>query len=110
MLSAEQNSVQCPLKQQITAGKTLKWTFSKAYYVELIYALHEILNMKGGKITLKALFDTFNSLFGMEEFNYSHQFQQLKEHKRLSQTPLLDLLKQLLLQKMEAADEKQQKK
>ena len=74
---------------------------TKLDYVEWIYALHVILNLNGGKVTLQTLFDVFNPILGMDVKHYNQYFRSIKIRKKGDQTFLLDLEKQLLVQRIE---------
>ena len=55
-LLAEQHAPHCPLCREEKEQSPLKWTGSIAEWVELIYALHGVKRINGGKISLKELF------------------------------------------------------
>jgi len=95
---AEQTGVDCPLKQKT---QRLKWTVQKVDYVEWVYALHEILNLNGGKVTLDTLFDFFNPIFDMNPINFNQVFTAIKNRKKGDRTTLLNMQKTLLTRRME---------
>jgi hypothetical protein len=104
---AEQTGVDCPLKQK---SKRLKWTTKILDYVEWIYGLHEILNLNGGKVALKTLFDFFNPIFGIKITQFSGYFNAIKNRKKGDRSTLFDKQKELLTQRMEDADNTPSKK
>ena len=98
---AEQTGIDCPLKNK---SKRLKWTGKLLDYVEWIYALHEILNLEGGTVKLKTLFDVFNSVFGINLTAFSQYFKAIKDRKKGDRTTFLDMQKELLTRRMDETD------
>jgi hypothetical protein len=95
---------ECPLRKPEKSSRILKWTNKTVDYVEWIYALCEVLNLNGEKVTLKTLFGVFNGLFGIDVKEYSLYFTGIKNRKKGDRTSFLDLQKQLLIRRMEEAD------
>ena len=104
---AEQTGIDCPLKPNT---KRLRWTGKLLDYVEWVYALHEILNLNGGRVKLKTLFDVFNRVFGIKVKDFSQYFRNIRTRKKGDRTTLLDMQKQLLTERMEEADNKPSQK
>jgi hypothetical protein len=88
----------------------LEWTSKIADYVEWVYALHGVLNHKEDTVTLKTLFEVFNRVFGLDVKDYYLYFASIKNRKKGDRTPFLNLAKQLLVERMEAADRKSARK
>jgi len=99
--------VDCPLKVNT---RRLKWTGKLLDYVEWVYALHEILNLNGGRVKLNTLFEVFNRIFGIKVKDFSQYFRSIRIRAKGDRTTLLDLQKQLLTERLERADEKPSKK
>ena len=73
-------------------------------YVEWMYALHLILNLKEGNVSLKMLFDIFNPIFGFKNIPFSNYFAKIVSRKKEGQNSVLDLQNQLLSQRKEQKD------
>ena len=102
-----QTEVDCPLKPKT---KRLKWTIKELDYVEWVYGLWKILNLNGGIIKLKTLFQIFNPIFGKKITQYSGYFNAIKIRTKGERSEVFDLQKELLTQHMEAADNKPSRK
>ncbi|GHT39137.1 hypothetical protein FACS189437_01660 [Bacteroidia bacterium] len=100
----------CPLYRSENQIKKLQWNGKIVDYVEWIYALCGVLNLNGGKVTLKDLFDVFNGIFGLEVKEFSLYFTSIKNRKKGDRTAFLDTEKRLLMQRMEESDRKPSKK
>jgi hypothetical protein len=109
-LLTERTARQCPLKQNVSNQSNLNWTAKIVDYVEWIYALHAILVHFGSNVTLRRLFDVFNKIFGMEVKDYYIYYSSIKNRKKGDRTSLLDLEKQLVIEKMEESDSKPAKR
>jgi hypothetical protein len=96
-------------KPEYQMGK-LKWTGKIVDYVEWVYALYGTLNLNGGQVTLRTLFEVFNEIFGLNVKDFSIYFMNVKSRKKGDRTPFLDLEKQLLIRRMEETDSKPAKK
>ena len=82
----------------------LKWTRTIMDYVEWMYGSHVLLNLNDGKVSLKMLFDIFNPIFGFKDIPFSTYFNIIRNRKRSERTTLLDLERQLLIERMEKSD------
>jgi hypothetical protein len=102
----QQITVNCPFQQAAATGIKLEWKRTRLDYVEWVYALCEILNIDDGKASLKTLFEIFNPIFGLNVHDYAQYFKIVRNRKRSERTALLDLQKQLLIQRMENLDNK----
>ena len=109
-IQGEKLFAKCPLYKPEKSHQNLKWTAKIVDYVEWIYGLHGILVHFGGNITLRRLFDVFNKIFGMEVKDYYIYYSSIKNRKKGDRTSLLDLEKQLIIEKMEESDSKPAKK
>jgi len=93
--------VDCPLRRK---NIKLKWIGTLVDYVEWVYGLHEFLNKKGEKASLRVLFEVFNPIFGFKNFQYSSYFSNIKARVKGERTTLLDTQKKLLMQRLEKLD------
>jgi len=75
-------------------------------YVVWMYALFVILNMNGGTVSLKTLFDFFNPVFDMDVRDYAQYFRAIRSRKRNERTSVLHLQIEKLIERMEKADNK----
>ena len=98
--------VDCPLRHKTIK---LKWVGTIVDYVEWIYGLHEFLNQKGEKVSLKILFEVFNPIFCIEVKDYAQYFRTIKSRAKGDRTTLLDIQKKLLIQRMEEPEKKHKK-
>jgi hypothetical protein len=103
-LLAELTAASCPLNTKPKAQ--LKWTGSIVEWVELIYTLHEVGVINGGKASLKTLFHTMGEVFGFDVKEYANYFMNIKRRIKGDRTTFLDTLKRKLLHRMEEADGK----
>jgi hypothetical protein len=87
----------------VTSG--LQWTASKTGLVELIYALQSGGVYNNGQMEIKEIAETFQRVFKVDLGNYYHAFNELRLRKK-NRTSLLDLLREKVIQKMDALDEK----
>jgi hypothetical protein len=62
------------------------------------------VNTPTGRITLKALFDTFNEVFGLDVKDFSLYFMSIKNRKKGDRTSFLDEEKKRLIERMTEAD------
>lgn len=83
----------------------LRWTASRAGLVELIYALQSGAVYNNGQTGIKEIADSFQQLFEVDLGNYYHVFNEIRLRKK-NRTSLLDQLREKVLQKMDAMDEK----
>jgi hypothetical protein len=83
----------------------LKWTGTKSALIELIYALQCVDTVNGGKVDIKQIADSFESLFNISLGNYYRHFQEIRLRKSGKAT-FLDLMKEKFIQKMDELDER----
>ncbi len=83
----------------------LQWTASKAGLVELIYALQSGGVYNNGQSEIKEIAETFEQFFQVDLGNYYHVFNEIRLRKK-NRTSLLDELREKVLQKMDALDER----
>jgi hypothetical protein len=83
----------------------LQWTASKANLVELIYALQSGGVYNNGQSEIKEIAETFEQFFQVDLGNYYHVFNEIRLRKK-NRTSFLDQLREKVLQKMDALDEK----
>ena len=88
-----------------TAVQKLRWTASKASLVELIYALQSSGVYNNGQSEIKEIAETFQHFFQVDLGNYYHVFNEIRLRKK-NRTDLLDQLREKVLQKMDALDER----
>jgi hypothetical protein len=106
----EQTALNCPFRQQNQVQKQLKWTGSIVDWVEFIYALYAVGYINNGKVSLKKLFRIMGEVFDFDVKEFSRTFTDIKGRKKGDRTPFLDLMKQLLIERMTEADSKPAKK
>ena len=109
-LLAEQNAPHCPLCREEKEQSPLKWTGSIAEWVELIYALHGVKRINGGKISLKELFRQMGKMFGFEVREYANYFMNIKNRTDEHRTKFTDLMRNVVLERMTEADRKPSRK
>jgi hypothetical protein len=83
----------------------LKWTGTKTALIELIYALQCVDTVNGGKVDIKQIADSFESLFNISLGNYYRHFQEIRLRKS-GKAIFLDLMKEKFIQRMDELDEK----
>lgn len=81
----------------------LTWTGKKIFLIELIYALHEIGFINGGRISLKLLISAFERIFNVELGNVSRGLSDLRIREQPARC--LDELKKFLLRRLNRDDE-----
>jgi hypothetical protein len=84
----------------------LKWTGSVVEWVELVYALYTVKRINNGKITLKELFRQMGEVFDFDVKEFAAYFMNIKHRTDGRRTKFLDLLKEVVLERMEEADRK----
>ncbi|WP_162054703.1 RteC domain-containing protein [Pontibacter pamirensis] len=84
---------------------TLRWTGSKVYLVELVYALHVSGQINNGNVGLTEIVQQVEEFFHMDLGNVFRTFQEMRQRKKDSRIKLLDLMKERLLQRMDELDE-----
>ena len=109
-LLAEQHAPQCPLCREEQEQSPLKWTGSAVEWVELIYVLHGVKRINGGKISLKELFRQMEKMFGFEVREYANYFMNIKNRTDENRTKFTDLMCDALLEKMAESDRKPSRK
>ncbi|MBN8567257.1 MAG: RteC domain-containing protein [Flavobacteriales bacterium] len=78
----------------------LKWTTSKTYLVELIYAFQASGSINNGNATIKEIAETFEKMFNIQLGQYNRTFMEIKARK-IEQTKFLNLLQQDLEKKID---------
>ena len=73
--------------------------------VELVYALYAGAVYNNGLAEIKEIAETFEQLFQVDLGNYYHVFNEIRLRKK-NRTSLLDLLREKVIRKMDALDEK----
>jgi hypothetical protein len=105
-MQCEKMALRCPFERKNQPLGGLKWTGKTVDYVEWIYALYGVLNLNGGTVTFKKLFEVFNGVFGLDVKDFSLYFMSIKNRKKGDRTSFLDLGKRLLIERMEEMDKK----
>jgi hypothetical protein len=96
----------CPLCKPENPNSKLKWTGNVVEWVELIYALYTVKRINNGKITLKELFLQMGEIFDIDVKVFAVYFMNIKNRTDNHRTKFMDLLKEVLLERMEEADRK----
>jgi hypothetical protein len=109
-LLAEQNALSCLLCRAEKEQSPLKWTGSVVEWVELIYALHDVKRINGGKISLKNLFRQMGEMFGFEVKEFANYFMSIKNRTDKRRTKFTDLMREAALERMTEADRKPSRK
>ena len=86
-------------------GQSLTWTTNKTDLIELIYALHTQEVFNNGNIDIKVIATCFEQLFNIDLGDFYHTYLELRNRKK-NPTKFLDLLRDGLIKKMDAQDEK----
>lgn len=84
----------------------LRWTAPKVALIELIYALHSSGVYNNGNTDLKRIASSFERFFHVDLGNFFNTFQEIRIRKK-NRTVFVDQLKETLLKRMEAADDRQ---
>ena len=100
----------CPFSGHLSKCGKLKWTGSTVEWVELIYALHGVKRINGGKITLKELFRQMGEMFNFEVKEYANYFMNIKNRTDENRTKFTDLTHDALLERMTESDRKPSRK
>jgi hypothetical protein len=88
----------------------LKWTGLIIDFVELFYAAHASGNINKGKVSLKKMFAVVCEVFDVDVKDFYQRFSAIKIRVKGDRTKFLDELKQVLVEKLEKADNKPSKK
>ncbi len=89
--------------REYLSKSSLDWTGNKVDLIELIYALHSIGAVKGGRIEIRELASSFETLFDIDLGNYYRKFIEIRARK-IDRTKFLDALKNNLLRRMDETD------
>ena len=96
-LLAEQNIPACPFRKQ--SPTCLQWTSPKTYLIELIYSLDAAGCFNSGKISLNRIAVFFEEVFGIDLSHFARDFYEMRI--RNNRTPFLDMLKKLVMRRMD---------
>ena len=105
-IAAQSTVADCPSQETATTFGQLKWTLTRMDYTEWIYGLDGILNLNGGKVSLKTLFEIFNPIFGIKDFQYSNYFAKIASRKKDGKKSVFDLEREHTGQRKEKSDNK----
>jgi hypothetical protein len=100
----------CPLCRKEKELPSLKWTGSAVEWVELMYALHGVKRINGGKISLKNLFGQMGKVFDFEVKEYANYFMNIKNRTDEHRTKFTDLMRGTVLDRMTESDRKPSRK
>lgn len=89
---------------EIVSPSKFKWSASKIALIELIYALHSSNAINNGSSDLKEIADLFQDTFQINLGDYYRKFLEIRMRKT-GRTKFLDSLKELLIKRMNEADE-----
>ncbi len=81
----------------------LFWTNSKTDLIELIYALHSSGAINNGTADIKEMATAYEQIFNIDLGNFYHTFIELRSRKS-NNTKFLDLLKDVLINRMKDSD------
>jgi len=83
---------------------SLPWTDKKTGLIEILYALQSMGSLNNSKAELRQIARLFEVAFNIDLGNYSRTFQEIRLRIR-RRTPFLDSMKEMLLKRMDEADE-----
>jgi hypothetical protein len=109
-IKADTTAQSCPFARQPSKTGKLQWTGSSVEWVELIYALYSVKRINRGEITLKELFLQMGEIFDFDVKEFANYFMSIKHRKDDNRTKFMDLLKDVVLGRMEDADRKPSRK
>jgi hypothetical protein len=98
-LLAEKNIHNCPFRKRTLSKTRLQWTAPKTYLIELMYALGAAGCFNAGKVSLNGIAVYFEDVFNIDLSHFARDFYEMRI--RNSRTPLIDLLKKLLIKRMD---------
>jgi hypothetical protein len=84
---------------------SLYWTGSKIDAVEIIYAFHFAKVINGGKVTIRELAEVFGQFFNMDLIDDVYRNYAEIRQRKINQTKFLDLLRNVVQQKLDDAYE-----
>ncbi|WP_159516894.1 RteC domain-containing protein [Sunxiuqinia indica] len=88
-----------------TPVSSLYWTGSKIDVAEIIYALYFAKVINGGKVTIRELAEVFSRFFNLDLTNDVYRYYAEIRQRKINQTKFLDVLRHVLQQKMDEANE-----
>jgi hypothetical protein len=97
----------CPVEKKLSP---LKWTGSIVEWVELVYALHLVKRINGGKISLEELFLQMGEVFDIKVKEFSNYFMNIKNRTDEKRTRFTGLMRDALLARMTESDRKPPRK
>lgn len=83
---------------------TLPWTDKKSGLIEILYGIQSMGCLNHAKAELKQIARLFEAAFKIDLGNYSRAFQEIRIRKK-GRTPFLDRMKEMLIKRMDEADE-----
>ncbi len=86
------------------AELTLPWTDKKSGLIEILYGIQSMGSLNHAKAELKQIARLFEAAFKIDLGNYSRAFQEIRIRKK-GRTPFLDRMKEMLIKRMDEADE-----
>lgn len=93
------------MENTLPAEPILQWTGNTVDLVEMIYGIHEMGCINGGRMPLKELASTLYSLFGVDSKDCYRFYTDIKRRKNDSRTYFLDKMQAKLNEKMRRDDE-----
>lgn len=101
-LLSKKDAILCPAK--------FKWTGSIVEWVELIYSLYFVKRINAGKISLAELFRQMGEVFEFEVKGFAVYFMNIKNRSDKTRTKFIDLMKNILIERMIESDRKPARK
>lgn len=92
-----------PVHPPACEAPAINWTATKADLIELLYALHSVGAINHSKVDVHILARILEAVFSIKLGDYYRAFQDIRSRKK-NRTRFLDLLKEMLLRRMETAD------
>jgi hypothetical protein len=106
--NAELSELKCevhPISKNGANYTMLRWTAPKVALIELIYALHASGVYNNGNTDLKRIASAFERFFQVDLGNFFNAFQEIRIRKK-NRTVFVDRLKETLIRRMDAADDR----
>lgn len=82
----------------------LPWTDKKAGLIEILYGIQSMGSLNNAHAELRQIANLLEAAFNVDLGNYSRTFQEIRIRKK-SRTPFLDRMKEMLIKRMDEADE-----
>lgn len=83
---------------------SLPWTDKKTGLIEILYGIQSMGSLNNAQAELNQIARLFEAAFHIDLGNYSRAFQEIRYRKK-GRTPFLDRMKEMLLKRMDEADE-----